>query len=82
MMPWTGHICRWCMIKFENKTNGRFYYLVSNTDILNDLVLTVIRGGIHSRVVRHYGFNNRIAIQKEIDRITRIRIRRGYTLVE
>ena len=70
------------MIKFENAENGRFYYLVKEKDIFNALVLTVIRGGTHSRVVRHFGFNCEISIQREIERISRQRLKRGYRLIQ
>lgn len=69
------------MLKFENKSNGRYYYITTERDIFNDLVLTVIRGGIHGRCVRHYGFNCQESIIREINRLTKLRIKRGYTLV-
>jgi len=69
------------MIKFENPENGRYYYLVKEKDILNELVLTVIRGGRNVRVVRRMGFGCESLIQKEIERISKKRIKRGYILV-
>lgn len=69
------------MIKFENKENGRFYYLSTARDMLNDLVLTVIRGGANARVVRHFGYSCQDTLRKEIERISRIRIKRGYQIV-
>lgn len=69
------------MIKFENQQNGRYYYLSVHKDLLNDWVLSVIRGGRHSRVVRHFGYGCRMALQKELDRLSKRRIKRGYTLV-
>lgn len=69
------------MIKFENKDNGRFYYLSLQKDILNDLVLTIIRGGKHSRIVRNIGYSSLETITDEIHRLTKRRLKRGYTLV-
>ena len=69
------------MIKFENPTNGRFYYLDVQRDIFNDLVLTVIRGGRYTRVVKHFGYNDPLAIQRQVDKISRQRLKRGYHLV-
>ena len=68
------------MIKFENPTNGRYYYLQIDRDILNDLVLTIIRGGSrsNSRVVRHFGYKCPLTIQREIQRICKVRLRHGY----
>lgn len=69
------------MIKFENKTNGRFYYLSIQKDILNDLVLTIVRGGKHHSVIRNIGYHCMDAITNEIQRIIKRRLKRGYTLV-
>jgi hypothetical protein len=69
------------MLKFENHDNGRYYYLYVNRDLLNDLVLTTIRGGQHHRRVHHFGFNSKDAIIKEIDRITKVRLKHGYRMV-
>ncbi len=69
------------MLKFENKTNGRFFYLSVNQDLLNDLVLTITRGGNHHRVIRHFGFSNEESLKKEIERLSKRRIKRGYSLI-
>ncbi len=66
------------MIKFENPTNGRFYYLQTHHDLLGHLVLTVIRGGKGSRFVKHYGYDCPEKIDKEIKRITKLRLNHGY----
>jgi hypothetical protein len=70
------------MIKFENKSNGRYYYLIINKDMFNEIVLTIIRGGNFNRVIRHYGFNCKTTILKEISRISKLRMKRGYILVD
>lgn len=68
------------MIKFENPVNGRFYYLHVHTDLFNQLVLTVIRGGKDISITQHFGFDCKDRIDKEIERITKLRLRRGYVL--
>lgn len=69
------------MICFENRENGRFYYMKVGRDALNDLVLTVIRGGLRSSVIRHFGFNCKHTLQREIDKLAKRRLQRGYSLV-
>lgn len=69
------------MLKFENATNGRFYYLYVDKDMLNDMVLRVIYGGRNISRTRTLLEGNRLAIQKELDRLSKRRIKRGYTLV-
>lgn len=80
-MPRTRHNLGRDMIKFENKDNGRYYYMSEYKDILNDWVLTIIRGGITSRVIRHYGYLCRNDLQAEIARLSKRRLQRGYKLV-
>jgi hypothetical protein len=46
------------MLKFENPTNGRYYYLYIERDLLNDMVLTIIRGGSRSRVVQRIDYSD------------------------
>lgn len=70
------------MIKFENVNTLRYFYLITHKDLFDQWVLTIIRGGRHHRVVRHFGFNCRTAIKKEIEKISKRRIQRGYTLVQ
>lgn len=69
------------MIKFENKKNGRYYYLVVNRDMFNHLVLTIIRGGKNSSFSRHFAYNSQPRIDEEIKKISKIRIKRGYSLI-
>lgn len=72
------------MIKFENYTNGRYYYLIQGTDLLNDYTLTIIHGGNlfgKRRAVRVYGYRCESDLQKEIHRLCKKRVQRGYTLV-
>jgi len=69
------------MIKFENKNNGRYFYLYIARDMFDDLVLTVIRGGRNARVLRNYRSGDLPVLEGEIARISKQRIKRGYTLV-
>lgn len=71
------------MIKFENKSNGRYYYLYIQRDMLNDVVLTVVRGGRNVRVARNVSilYDNRDSLSDEIARLSKRRIKRGYHLI-
>jgi hypothetical protein len=69
------------MIKYENKSNGRFYYLEIKRDLIGDLVLCITRGGNNVSVIRTLGFTSRMALDKELARICKKRERRGYELV-
>lgn len=69
------------MIKFENKKNGRFYYLEIQEDLLKDKVLVAYRGGKFASVVRKMATGCDATIQKEIEKISKIRISHGYELV-
>lgn len=69
------------MIKFENQSNGRFYYLMVNRDLLNDCVLHINFGGRDVSRFRSIPFTDRKTLQKEIDRISLKRLKRGYSLI-
>ena len=69
------------MIKFENRTNDRFYYLSIEKDLLHNWVLRIYFGGIHVKRSRVIGFEDGHKMQKEIDRIAKKRLRRGYSIV-
>jgi hypothetical protein len=69
------------MIKFENKENGRFYYMKIEKDLFNDIVVSIIRGGRHCSVNRLIYCNDEISASREIRRLSRVRLQRGYTLV-
>ncbi len=70
------------MIKFENYSNGRYFYIKIQKDLLNDTILTIFRGGRNHHIVRHYGYNCPRIIANAIRRLSRLRLRRGYTLVQ
>jgi hypothetical protein len=69
------------MIKFENKSNGRFYYLSVKKDMLNDDILHINYGGLSASRYRTICFASLCNMQKEIARISKIRLQRGYSLV-
>ncbi len=69
------------MIKFENRSNGRYYYLMVQEDMLNEYVLTIIRGGYTSNVVRRMGFSSALVLQDKIDCLSKRRLQRGYSLI-
>lgn len=69
------------MIKFENKENGRFYYMQIEKDLFNDIVICVIRGGANISVCRLIFCDNELGAKKEIDRLSRVRLQRGYTRI-
>ena len=69
------------MIKFENKVNGRYYYLEHIKDLFNAHTLIIHRGGAnyHTRINR--AFDTLDKISAEINRLTKARLRRGYELI-
>ena len=69
------------MIKFENRTNDRFYYLLVEKDLLNHCVLRIYFGGARISRCRVIGFEDQREMQKEIDRLAKKRLSRGYSLV-
>jgi len=69
------------MIKFENKSNGRFYYLKIESDMLNECILRIFFGGQNISRVRTVSYDSKDAIQKEIERLSKRRIKRGYEIV-
>jgi hypothetical protein len=69
------------MLKFENSSNGRFYYLTVQKDMTGADVLVVVRGGSSVRVTRTYGFDSPQARDQKFKEIVQRRIRNGYSLV-
>jgi len=69
------------MLKFENATNGRFYYIYIDRDIVNELVLRITYGGRNVSRTRTIFSGSHDNLRNEIDRISRKRLRRGYKLV-
>jgi hypothetical protein len=70
------------MIKFENAANGRYYYLVVQKDIFDDWVLSVVRGSKSRHIVKHCAYKSFADIERQIAQISKIRLRRGYSLIE
>lgn len=69
------------MIRFENKENGRFYYILVEKDDKNKLAVRIIRGGRCVRIVRSVFFDCELAVRNEVERLSKRRIRHGYSLV-
>lgn len=70
------------MIKFENPVNGRYYYMVVEKDMFNEMVLRVTRGGSSVRVSISIACSDEQSISNEIERLSKKRIKRGYILVQ
>jgi len=68
------------MIKFENKSNGRFYYMEIRKDLL-DYVVVIVFGGSNVTRTRTIACDSRMDLHKELDRLSKRRIGRGYVLV-
>jgi hypothetical protein len=69
------------MIKFENKTNGRFYYMQITSDLLNECVLRIFYGGSRVTRIRVVACDDRCSLQQIIEKISKRRLKRGYLLV-
>lgn len=69
------------MLKFENPSNGRYYYIYTERDLFNEMVLIVLRGGRNYRTIRRCWFSNGLAVRQEIERLTKRRLARGYVLI-
>ncbi len=69
------------MIKFENEKNGRFYYIDVDRDLFDELVIVVTRGGRFSSINKLIHCVDDVHCQAEINRLTRLRLQRGYTVV-
>ena len=70
------------MIKFENQENGRYFYIQVERDLFDELCLRVVRGGRHVRGISHIvTVGSRKTIRAEIKRLSRLRLQRGYTLI-
>ncbi len=70
------------VIKFENKHNGRYYYLQTEKDLFGDWIIHIIRGGISSRRRRIIFCDSLMAVREKIRHIGQIRLKRGYTLIQ
>ena len=66
------------VIKFVNKENGRYYWLSINRDMLNGYNLTITRGGNRNNLVVMRSFHSQELCKQEMERLSKIRLRRGY----
>lgn len=69
------------MIKFENKANGRFYYVEVKRDLLGDLVININRGGSSYAIQRIVFCGDARSIRAKIREIIQRRTAKGYCLV-
>ncbi len=69
------------MIKFENKVNGRFYYIFIEKDMVHDCVLRILYGGVNVSRARNLMYGDIQTLRQEIERLTKKRLSRGYSLV-
>lgn len=70
------------MIKFENPSNGRFYYILVIKDMINDSVLRIIYGGRRVSRQRNISCGHQNLLRLEIEKISKKRLSRGYILVQ
>ncbi len=66
-----------------NKTNGRYYKVFTQTDMLNDLILTCVWGSIKSNLgnYSHTVLKNPDEANEIIKDINTRRLKRGYELM-
>lgn len=65
------------LIKFDNPSNGRFYYMFQHYEGERP-VLTIVRGGQKRKAVENYFYDNISLMQQEVERKKKRRIQRGY----
>lgn len=70
------------MLKFENKTNGRFYYVKVQKDIFGQWIINCNRGGVYYSVQRILFSGDVAAVRKKLQDIIKRRTARGYTLIK
>ncbi len=70
------------MLKFENKSNGRYYYISSSKDLFGDISIKVMRGSKSKNILKTIGCRSKKEAFHEIHKIIKRRIQRGYTLLE
>ena len=69
------------MIRFENRTNGRFYYMVVESESPDKFTLNIIRGGKYVRVITSIVCASLHVVNSELERLSKRRLKRGYSLV-
>ncbi len=69
------------MYRFENPTNGRWYYIIPQSDMFNEHCLVIYRGGAkfgrHS-VCRRHGYESEDEMQNALEKLILRREKRGY----
>ena len=69
------------LIKFENKTNGRFYYVSVVRDLFADTVVVCRFGGRNSYRHRTYYQKNENKLKQFLSKLSLKRLSRGYEIV-
>lgn len=69
------------MLRFENSENGRYYYIQYYRDLLQQLTLSVIRGGKRNSLIQHIIFNDPEALAKKVNQLVKLRLKNGYKLI-
>lgn len=69
------------MVKLENKLNGRYYYLLIQKDMFGD-TLIIYRGGINHHRICHLAFDSLDKLHYKLERLVKLRQKRGYILVK
>jgi len=70
------------MLKFENKSNGRFYYVKVQKDLFGHLVINCNRGGHNYSIERILFCGDTREVREKIREIIKRRTARGYTLIK
>ena len=72
------------MFRFENPTNGRWYYIIEQSDMFSEHCLVIYRGGTkfacHS-VCRRHGYESAEARENALQRLILRRTSRGYIMM-
>jgi hypothetical protein len=72
------------MLRFENPVNGRFYYIIEQSDMFHQYCLIIYRGGTkfacHS-VCRRHGYESLEEKENALKKLIARRMSRGYILV-
>jgi len=72
------------LFRWENPHSRRFYVCFLHKDLLNDIILTIVNGGLNSRRgrVRHHLCESVSSGERLIERIHHRRLQRGYEAVQ
>lgn len=69
------------MLKFENPTNKRYYYISPQRDLLNDNIIIIYRGSPTKRITTSIYVGDNVNSKNELNKIIKRRLSRGYVQV-